>query len=45
MSGITHENLAKKGAAFLADLRREYRLAIEELYRHTGLAAREAKRG
>jgi len=45
MSGISHESLAKKGPAFLADLRREYRLAVEELYRHTGLAAREAKRG
>lgn len=45
VSGITHEQLAKKGQAFLADLRREYRLAVEELYRHTGLAAREAKRG
>jgi hypothetical protein len=45
MSGISHDSLAKKGPAFLADLRREYRLAVEELYRHTGLAAREAKRG
>ncbi len=45
VSGITHETLAKKGQAFLADLRREYRLAVEELYRHTGLSAREAKRG
>jgi two-component system sensor histidine kinase RpfC len=45
MSGISHESLAKKGQSFLADLRREYRLAVEELYRHTGLAAREAKRG
>lgn len=45
VSGITHDALAKKGQAFLADLRREYRLAVEELYRHTGLSAREAKRG
>jgi len=45
MSGIAHEALAKKGQGFLADLRREYRLAVEELYRHTGIAAREAKRG
>ncbi len=45
VSGITHETLAKKGQSFLADLRREYRLAVEELYRHTGLSAREAKRG
>jgi len=45
MSGISHDSLAKKGPAFLADLRREYRLAVEELYRHTGLTAREAKRG
>ncbi len=45
VSGISHEQLAKKGQAFLADLRREYRLAVEELYRHTGLSAREAKRG
>jgi len=44
ISGITREDLAKKGLAFLADLRREYRLAVEELYRHTGLAAREARR-
>jgi two-component system sensor histidine kinase RpfC len=44
ISGITHADLAKKGPAFLADLRREYRLAVEELYRHTGLAAREARR-
>jgi two-component system sensor histidine kinase RpfC len=45
VSGITHDTLAKKGQSFLAELRREYRLAIEELYRHTGLSAREAKRG
>jgi hypothetical protein len=45
VSGITHETLSKKRAGFIADLRREYRLAVEELYRHTGLAAREAKRG
>jgi two-component system, sensor histidine kinase RpfC len=45
VSGITHDTLAKKGQSFLADLRREYRLAMEELYRHTGLSAREAKRG
>lgn len=45
VSGITHDALAKKGQAFLADLRREYRLAVEELYRHTGLSSREAKRG
>jgi HPt (histidine-containing phosphotransfer) domain-containing protein len=45
VSGISHEALAKKGQSFVADLRREYRLAVEELYRHTGLAAREAKRG
>jgi two-component system sensor histidine kinase RpfC len=45
VSGISHETLAKKAQGFLADLRREYRLAVEELYRHTGLSAREAKRG
>ncbi len=45
VSGITEDSLAKRGPGFLGDLRREYRLAVEELYRHTGLAAREARRG
>ncbi|MCW5771795.1 MAG: response regulator [Rhodospirillaceae bacterium] len=41
VSGITPEELAKKGEPFLADLKREYRLAVEELRRQTGIQVQE----
>ncbi|MGH7006765.1 MAG: response regulator, partial [Alphaproteobacteria bacterium] len=41
VSGIARDDLAKKGEAFLADLKREYRLAVEELRRQTGVRVRE----
>lgn len=41
VSGITTDELAKKGEPFLADIKREYRLAVEELRRQTGVRVRE----
>jgi two-component system sensor histidine kinase RpfC len=41
VSGIGKGELEKKGEAFLAELKREYRLAVEELRRQTGVRVRE----
>jgi two-component system sensor histidine kinase RpfC len=41
VSGISRDELLQRGQAFLADLRREYRLAVEELRRQSGLRIRE----
>jgi len=41
VSGIGKHELAKKGEPFLLELKREYRLAVEELRRQTGVRVRE----